>query len=115
MSPDEIARHFDDRPGFNLVDFEEVGLPVYRLTSTVLSLQPKAYSPIEEFVLRAIEAGLDTIETVAGFLGIAASIVEATASILIMDDEWTCSDKVESFPEMKGELDDQAEGVYAGV
>ena len=28
---------------------------------------------------------------------------------------WTCSDKVESFPEMKGELDDQAEGVYAGV
>lgn len=87
ISPDEIARHFDDRPGFNLVDFEEVGLPVYRLTSTVLSLQPKAYSPIEEFVLRAIEAGLDTIETVAGFLGIAASIVEATASILIKDDE----------------------------
>ena len=29
--------------------------------------------------------------------------------------EWTCPDKVESFSEMKGELDDQAEGVYAGV
>ena len=31
------------------------------------------------------------------------------------DATWTCPDKVESFPEMKGELDDQAEGVYAGV
>ena len=29
--------------------------------------------------------------------------------------QWTCPEKVESFPEMKGELDDQAEGVYAGV
>lgn len=87
MLTDEIARGFDDRPGFDLVDFEEVGLPVYRLTSTVLTLQPKAYSPIEEFVLRAVEAGLNEIETVAGFLGIGASIVEATASTLIKDDD----------------------------
>jgi hypothetical protein len=28
---------------------------------------------------------------------------------------WTCPDKVESFPEMKGELDDQAEGFYERV
>ncbi|WP_111546211.1 phospholipase D-like domain-containing protein [Mesorhizobium kowhaii] len=91
MRPDEIARSFDDRPGFNLVDFEEVGLPVYRLTSTVLTLQPKAYSAIEEFVLRAVEAGLATVETVAGFLGISMTIVEATASILIKDDELTVS------------------------
>jgi hypothetical protein len=87
MLTDEIARGFDDRPGFDLVDFEEVGLPVYRLTSTVLTLQPKAYSPIEEFVLRAIEAGLENIETVTGFLGISASIVEATATTLIKDDD----------------------------
>lgn len=87
MNTDDIARQFDDRPGFNLVDFEEVGLPVYRLTSTVLTLQPKAYSPIEEFVLRAVEAGLATLEAVARFLGISMAITEATASILIKDDE----------------------------
>lgn len=87
MNPDDVARHFDDRPGFNLVDFEEVGLPVYRLTSTVLTLQPKAYSPIEEFVLRTIEAGLDSAEEVAGFLGISITIIEATASNLIKDDD----------------------------
>jgi hypothetical protein len=87
MHSDEIARIFDDRPGFNLVDFEEVGLPVYRLTSTVLTLQRKAYSPIEEFVLRAVEAGLMTIQDVSGFLGIGEKVVEATASNLIKDDE----------------------------
>lgn len=87
LKADEVARNFDDRPGFNLVDFEEVGLPVYRITSTVLSLQPKAYSPIEEFVLRAVDADLNSVETVAGFLGISSKIVEATASILIKDDE----------------------------
>ena len=91
MTSDEIARSFDDRPGFNLVDFEEVGLPVYRLTTTVLTLQPKSYSPIEEFILRAVEAGLDTIELVAGFLGISESIVEATASLLVKDDELVVS------------------------
>ena len=28
---------------------------------------------------------------------------------------WTCPDKVESFLPMRGELDEQAEGFYAGV
>lgn len=91
MNPEDIARTFDDRPGFKLVDFMEVGLPVYKLTSTVLTLQRKAFPPIEEFVLRAVEAGLGTIEEIAGFLGINASIVEATASILIKDDELVAS------------------------
>jgi hypothetical protein len=87
MNLDEIASGFDDRPGFNLVDLEEVGLPVYRLTSTVLTLQPKTHSPIEEFVLRAVEAGLSSLEDISGFLGISRSIVEATASLLIKDDD----------------------------
>jgi haloalkane dehalogenase len=30
-------------------------------------------------------------------------------------EDWTCSGKVESFPEMKGKLDDQAEGFYERV
>src|SRR3546814_7013509 len=87
MYPEDIARGFDDRPGFNLVDFEEVGLPVYRLTSTVLTLQPKSYPPIEEFVLRSVEVGLDEVATVAGLLGISPTIVEGTASTLIRDDD----------------------------
>jgi hypothetical protein len=29
--------------------------------------------------------------------------------------DWTCLEKVEGFPWMKGELDDEAEGIYARV
>lgn len=87
MTGDEIARQFDDRPGYRLVDYEEVGLPIYRIVSTVLTLQPKAYSPIEEFVLRAIHVGLSSPDDIAGFLGINRAIVEGTASSLIREDE----------------------------
>ncbi len=87
MDPDEVAHLFDERPGYRVVDFQEVGLPIYRLVSIVLTLQPKAYSPIEEFVLRSVEAGLDRVPDVAGFLGVNEQIVEGTATSLIKDDD----------------------------
>jgi hypothetical protein len=31
------------------------------------------------------------------------------------DADWTCFRKVESFPEVKGELDDEAKTVYEGI
>lgn len=87
MTGDQIARQFNERPGYRVVDFEEVGLPVYRVVSTVLTLQPKAYSAIEEFVLRSVELGLNDPTDVAGFLGINRKIVEGTASTLVQDDD----------------------------
>lgn len=87
MTGDQIARQFNERAGYRVVDFEEVGLPVYRVVSTVLTLQPKAYSAIEEFVLRAVELGLNEPADVAGFLGINRKIVEGTASMLVQDDD----------------------------
>ncbi|WP_226697100.1 phospholipase D-like domain-containing protein [Qipengyuania flava] len=87
MTPEEIAQEYDDRAGFSLVDYMEVGLPVFRLVSIVLTLQPKAYSPIEEFVLRSVEAGLADPADIAGFLGIADTVVEGAASSLYQGDE----------------------------
>lgn len=87
MNAEEVAALFDDRAGYRLVDFEEVGLPVYRLTSIVLTLQAKHYPAIDEFVLRAINAGLTSVDEVAGFLGVDERIVEVTASGLIREDE----------------------------
>ncbi|MBF0186195.1 MAG: hypothetical protein HQM06_17645 [Magnetococcales bacterium] len=82
-----VAGLFDNLPGFSLVDFEEVGLPVYKLTATVLTLMPKHYSPIEEFVLKSIAAGMGTAEDVAGLLGIDSRVVEASLTNLIRDDD----------------------------
>ncbi len=81
-----MAARFDSRPGFSLVDFEEVGLPIYRLTAIVLTLQPKYFPPIEEFVLKTIEAGLLTPPDVAGLLGVDQRIIEASLTNLIQND-----------------------------
>lgn len=86
MTPEEIAQQHDDRPGYRIVDFEEVGLPIYKIRSIVLTLEPKSFSAIEEFVLRSIEAGLVDPEDIAAFLGLTASLVEATASTLLRED-----------------------------
>src|SRR3546814_4319552 len=85
MYPEDIARGFVDRPGFNLVDFEEVGLPVYRLTTNVLTLQPNSFPPFEEFVLRSVAVGLDEVATVAGLLGVSPSMVAGLALTLCWD------------------------------
>ncbi|MCR4378056.1 MAG: phospholipase D-like domain-containing protein [Rhodospirillales bacterium] len=84
----QIAQLFDDlKPAFSLVDYEEVGLPVYKLTATVLTLESKKYSPIDEFVLRSIDAGMIIADDVAGLLGIETRIVEGCLTNLIQDDD----------------------------
>lgn len=54
---DEIARRYDNRPGFELVSVVEVGLPVTKINLTALTLVRKRIPPIEEFVLKAINIG----------------------------------------------------------
>lgn len=86
MTPEEIAQQHDDRPGYRIVDFEEVGLPIYKVRSIVLTLEPKTYSAIEEFVLRSVDTGLIEPQDISGFLGLNLGLVETTASSLLRDD-----------------------------
>ena len=84
----EVAGLFDDlKPAFALVDFAEVGLPVYKLTVTFLTLEPKKYAPIDEFVLKCIDAGMITAEDISGLLGIEDRVVEGCLTNLIRDDD----------------------------
>lgn len=63
------------RPGYELAAFREAGLPVYVLTLRVLTLEQKPLGPIEEGVLRAIQAGLTTPEQLESFLGLSANVL----------------------------------------
>jgi len=87
MLSEDVAELFDERPGYRLVDFEEVGLPLYRLTAVVTTLQPKSYQAIDEFVLRSVETGLASVTELAGFLGVDSDVVVQSASRLIRDDD----------------------------
>lgn len=86
-SPAGTARRFAGyRPGFELVHYEEVGLPYYRLVLDALIQQRKPIGPIEEFVLRSVEAGLDRIDDITGLLGVERALVERAVVSLNQQD-----------------------------
>ena len=58
QNPEDIARRHAVRPGFRLVDYAEVGLPIYRLSLQAFFLAKKQVPPVAEFVLKSIDAGL---------------------------------------------------------
>lgn len=83
----EDLRRYDNRPGFDLVSCQEVGLPVYKVTVDVLTQIRKPIPPIEEFVLKSIDAGLSSEEEVAGFLGLEISTTrEAMVNLRLSED-----------------------------
>lgn len=63
------------RPGYELAAFREAGLPVYVLTLRVLTLEQKPLGPIDEGVLRAVQAGLSAPEQLVNFLGLSANVL----------------------------------------
>lgn len=86
MTPDEVAARYDTRPGYRIVDYGKVGLPVYRVTAIGLTLQKKKVDPIEEFVLRAVALGLRDPEDVAGVLGLPQNLVDGIITSLVSDE-----------------------------
>jgi hypothetical protein len=64
------------RPGFELVAAEEVGLPFYRLSLEVTMQERNDLPAIDEFVLRAVRAGLTALDDVVGLLGLDRVLVE---------------------------------------
>lgn len=63
------------RAGYELASFKEAGLPVYLLTVRVLTLEHKPLSPIDEGVLKAVTAGLDTPDDISAFLGLSNNVL----------------------------------------
>ncbi len=76
MTPEETARYHADRPGFQLIDFAEVGLPVFKIYIVASLLLHTPLPPIFEFVLRCVKLGVDTCDEIAACLGIPARMVD---------------------------------------
>lgn len=87
MTPDEVARHHAERPGYELVDWSEVSLPVYKVYVVASLLQHTPLAPIYEFVLRAIRLGVDDMDGVSQCLGIPRAMVEETIKGLHASEE----------------------------
>ena len=69
MIAEKIAQRFAfDRPGYILIDFLEVGLPVYRLSLLAAFLEERPLPALHEFVLRTAQVGLRTDQEISQFL-----------------------------------------------
>lgn len=66
----EAAARYATRPGFSLVAFREVGLPIYRQTLLAVVMVNKELPALQEFALRAVDAGFETPAAIAAFLGL---------------------------------------------
>lgn len=86
LSPEELRR-YDSRTSFDLVSCREVALPVYKITVQALTLLRKQIPPIEEYVLKSIDAGLSSEEDIGNFMGLEQLIVRDAMVNLRMSDD----------------------------
>lgn len=76
MSTEQIVQEAATaRPGYELATFKEAGLPVYVLTLKVLVLERKELGPIDEAILKAVNAGLIAPEDIVAFLGLSEKVI----------------------------------------
>ncbi len=87
MTPEQIAVRYSVRPGYRLVDYMEVALPVYRLNLAAFTVVHKPMPPIEDFILRTIGSGIKDPNEIADFLGLHTSVVEGALTCLIQSDD----------------------------
>ncbi len=85
MRADDVARHHQFREGFTLVDFAEVGLPVFRLTMEAVTTTFRSIPAIQEFVMRCMSLDEGDEAAIAGMLGLKVDLVEGAVNRLVSD------------------------------
>lgn len=85
MTPEDVARANQFRDGFELVDYAEVGLPVFRLTLEAFTTTLRAVPTIQEFTMRCLALGVTREADIARMLGLKQDIVEGAMNLLVSD------------------------------
>ena len=75
MTPEEVAARYNKLPGFRLVDYHSVAMPLWLITFDALVIAEKKHPVVDEFILRAIDRKVDTIVDLAGFLGLSEKLI----------------------------------------
>ncbi|MDF0695624.1 hypothetical protein PYR71_03680 [Rhizobium sp. MC63] len=85
MRAEDVARRFERKSGYTLIDYSPVALPLYRLTVDAITMVHRDIAPIKEFVMKAINVGFEDSKNIAGFLGLDVSVVDGTLTQLKTD------------------------------
>lgn len=87
MTPEEVAERYHDRTGFRLIDYREVALPAYAVSTRLLVLSRKRLPVIEEFVLRGVASDLTDPTAIAEFYGLDQRIINGALANLAASDD----------------------------
>jgi hypothetical protein len=82
---DDVVRRLDRREGFTVADYREVGLPVFRLSCALTVQEASSLGAIEEYLLRGITAGVNTVEALVRFFGLPARLVVTQLGQLVYE------------------------------
>lgn len=82
---EDVAREAQFREGFTLVDYAEVGLPVFRLTIEAVTTATRTFPTINEFAMRCMALGETTESGIAAMLGLKEDIVRGAMDSLVLD------------------------------
>jgi hypothetical protein len=85
MRAEDIARNNQFREGWQLVDFCEVGLQVFRLTLEAVTMALRQMPTIQEFVLRCLALGETDEGDIARMLGLRRDVVVGAMNVLVSD------------------------------
>jgi len=86
IEPNEIARRHGVKPGFQLIDFMDVALPVFVIPIEAIVIAAKPLGLVDEFLLRSVSENINTLSMLAGFLGLDEIFVKKRLGELITGD-----------------------------
>jgi hypothetical protein len=67
---DAVAEKYQEHEGHTLVDYLPIALPCFLLQVDSIVIEKKKITPVVEFLLKAVQIGIDKKAEVLGFLGL---------------------------------------------
>jgi DNA-binding MarR family transcriptional regulator len=75
MNIEELAlKHANDHPGYLLTDWYDAAMPAFQLTTRANFIGTEPLPPVEQFVLRCLEAQLNHIDEIYRVLGLSETL-----------------------------------------
>ena len=104
MSDDGDFARFDSLPGFELVDYKRVGLPVYQAQIDVLAEERRELHLVSEYCLRLLLAGVNRLDDLIRLLGVSAHVVKLELADLLRFNAVTERDEILSITDYGTEM-----------
>lgn len=75
ISSESIAHRYAVREGCRYINYRDVAIAIFQMDLRVFAIESRDVSPIVEFLLKFMLQGIDTMDMLAGFLGLDEELV----------------------------------------